>query len=88
MSASDPGAPFVRLGICIPNFGSLFLVVACAPGRFGQPSHPSSRPAPTVQLDSTELRWAAMDYFKELQGFADRIRSIEPGNYFSRLYQV
>lgn len=30
----------------------------------------------------------AMDYFKELQGFADRIRSIEPGNYFTRLYQV
>eukprot|EP00752_Nemacystus_decipiens_P006456 g5814.t1 len=29
-----------------------------------------------------------MDYFKELQGFAERIRSIEPGTYFSRLYQT
>eukprot|EP00903_Cladosiphon_okamuranus_P008775 g8406.t1 len=29
-----------------------------------------------------------MDYFKELQGFADRIRSIEPGIYFSRIYQT
>lgn len=29
-----------------------------------------------------------MDYFKELQGFADRIRSIEPSTYFSRIYQV
>lgn len=41
-----------------------------------------------VRLELTGLPWAAMDYFKELQGFADRIRSIEPGTYFSRLYEV
>lgn len=29
-----------------------------------------------------------MDYIKELQGFADKLRSMDPGMYFSNVYQV